>query len=148
MPWCARQAWEFAPLVVSTSGVPHADSLRFLELLSEQTVQAIKAQRAGADVDDTGAVMGASPPQLRGTVLARLKAKFSLIAMKAGCVHVFESLRVVDAAPVPPPPAAVLLVEGAAPAPPPLLVASAPVVQAVAVSAGGESYAGVLGGSA
>jgi len=32
--WCSRQGWGFAPLVVSTAGVPHADSLRFLELLS------------------------------------------------------------------------------------------------------------------
>jgi len=32
---------------------------------TEQTVQAIKAQRAGVDVDDAGAVMGASPPQLK-----------------------------------------------------------------------------------
>ena len=32
--WCSHQGWGFAPLVVSTAGVPHADSLRFLELLS------------------------------------------------------------------------------------------------------------------
>ena len=41
--------------------------------------------------------------------------------------------------------AAALPVAGAAPAPPPPAVASAPVVWAVAVSTGGESYAGVLG---
>jgi hypothetical protein len=27
--WCPYQHWAFAPLVVSKSGVPHADSLRF-----------------------------------------------------------------------------------------------------------------------
>ena len=36
--------------------------------------------------------MGASPPQLRGAVLARLKAEFSLVAMKAGCMRAMESL--------------------------------------------------------
>ena len=85
--WCACQGWEFAPLVVSTPGVPHADSFRFLELLVEQTVQAITAQRAGVNVDDAGAVMRARPPQMRGAVLGRLKAEFSLVAMKAGCLH-------------------------------------------------------------
>ena len=39
--WCSRQLWAFAPLVVSTAGVPHADSLNFLEDLATQTVQAI-----------------------------------------------------------------------------------------------------------
>jgi len=68
--------------------------------------------------------------------------------MQAGCVRAFESLRVVDAAAVPPPPAAALLVAGAAPAPPPLALAQAPVARAVAVSAGGESYADVLGDNA
>jgi hypothetical protein len=50
-------------------------------------VQAIAAQRAGVDVDGAGTVMGASPPQMRGAVLGRLKAEFSLVAMKAGCLH-------------------------------------------------------------
>ena len=63
-------------------------------------------------------------------------------------MRAFESLRVVDAAAVPPPPAAALLVAGAAPAPPPLALAQAPVARAVAVSAGGESYADVLGDNA
>ena len=49
---------------------------------------------------------------------------------------------------VPPAPAAVLPGVGAALALPPLAVHSAPVEQAVAVSAGGGSYAGVLGGDA
>ena len=48
-------------------------------------VQAIGAQRAGVDVDSAGAVMGASAPQMRGAVLGRLKAEFSLVAMKVGC---------------------------------------------------------------
>jgi hypothetical protein len=59
--WCSRQLWAFAPLVVSTAGVPHAGSLRFLELLATQTVQAIVAQRAGVDVDGAGAVWGRAP---------------------------------------------------------------------------------------
>jgi hypothetical protein len=75
--WCVRQGWDFAPLVVSTAGVPHADSLRFLELLSSQMVQAIGAQRARMDVDSAGAVMGASAPQMWGAVLGRLKANSS-----------------------------------------------------------------------
>ena len=79
--------------MLSTAGVPHADSLRFLELLSSQMVQAIGAQRAGVDVDSAGAVMGASAPQMRGAVLGRLKAEFSLVAMKAGCLRAFEALR-------------------------------------------------------
>jgi len=37
------------------------------------------------DVDSAGAVMGASAPQMRGAVLGRLKAEFSLVAMKVGC---------------------------------------------------------------
>jgi hypothetical protein len=45
------------------------------------------------DVDGAGAVMGASPPQMRGAVLGRLKAEFSLVAMKAGCLRAFEALR-------------------------------------------------------
>ena len=59
--WCPRQNWAFAPLVVSTAGVPHADSLHFLELLAAQSVQAITAHRAGVDIDGAGAVMGATP---------------------------------------------------------------------------------------
>ena len=51
------------------------------------------AQRAGMDVDSAGAVMGASAPQMRGAVLGRLKAEFSLVAMKAGCLRAFEALR-------------------------------------------------------
>ena len=34
------------------------------------------AHRAGVDVDGAGAVMGASPPQMRGAVLGSLKADF------------------------------------------------------------------------
>jgi hypothetical protein len=45
------------------------------------------------DVDSAGAVMGASAPQMRGAVLGRLKAEFSLVAMKAGCLRAFEALR-------------------------------------------------------
>ena len=74
---------------------------------AEQTVQAITAQRAGVDVDDAGAVMGASPPQMRGAVLGRLKAEFSLVAMKAGCLRAFEALQGGAGAAVPPSPAAV-----------------------------------------
>jgi len=99
--WCSRQGWGFASLVVSTAGVPHADSLRFLELLASQMVQAIGAQRAGMDVDNAGAVMGASAPQMRGAVLGRLKAEFSLVAMKAGCLHAFEALQCGGGAAVP-----------------------------------------------
>jgi hypothetical protein len=51
------------------------------------------AQRAGVDVDSSGAVMGTSAPQMRGAVLGRLKAEFSLVAMKAGCLRAFEALR-------------------------------------------------------
>ena len=134
--------------MVSTSGVPHADSLRFLELLAEQTLQAITDQRAGVNVDDAGAVMRARPPQMRGAVLGRLKAEFSPVAMKAGCMRAFVVLRGGAGAAVPPAPAANLPVAGAALALPPLAVPSAPVVQAVAVSAGGVSYAGVPGGRA
>jgi hypothetical protein len=135
--WCACQGWEFAPLVVSTPGVPHADSFRFLELLVEQTVQAITAQRAGVNVDDAGAVMRARPPQMRGAVLGRLKAEFSPVAMKAGCMRAFVVLRGGAGAAVPTPPAAVPPGLGAALVPSPLAVPSAPVVQAVAVSGGG-----------
>jgi hypothetical protein len=53
--------------------------------------QAIVAERAGVDIDGVGAVMGASPPQMRGTVLGRLKAEFSLVEMKAGCLRVFAA---------------------------------------------------------
>ena len=56
------QRWAFAPLVVSAAGVPHADSLRFLELLSSQMVQAIGAQRAGVDVDGVGRRHGGERP--------------------------------------------------------------------------------------
>jgi len=84
-------------------GVPHADSLCFLELLAEQTVQAISAQRAGVNVD-AGAVMGASLPQMRGAVLGRLKAEFSLVEMKAGCMRAFEALWGGAGAAVPPKP--------------------------------------------
>ena len=145
--WCSHQGWGFAPLVVSTAGVPHADSLRFLELLSSQMVQAIGAQRAGVDVDSAGAVMGASAPQMRGAVLGRLKAEFSLVAMKAGCLRAFEALRGGGAAAVPPASAAALPGVGPVLAPPSSVAFAAPVVQAVAVSAGGGSCAGVLGGA-
>jgi hypothetical protein len=60
------------------------------------------AQRAGVDVDSSGAVMGTSAPQMRGAVLGRLKAEFSLVAMKAGCLRAFEALRGGGAAAVPP----------------------------------------------
>lgn len=89
-----------------------------------------------------------SPWSVRGYSIRALSHQFSLVAMQAGCVRAFESLRVVDAAAVPPPPAAALLVAGAAPAPPPLAVAQAPVVQALTVSAGGESNADMLGDNA
>jgi len=68
--------------------------------------------------------------QMRGAVLGHLKAGFSLVAMKAGCLRAFEALPGV----------------GAALAPPSSVAFVAPVVQAVAVSAGGGSCAGVLGG--
>jgi hypothetical protein len=145
--WCSRQLWAFAPLVVFTAGVPHADSLRFLELLATQTVQAILAQRAVVDVDGAGAVIGASPRQMRVAVLGRLKAEFSLVAMKAGCLRAFEALRGRGGAAVPPAPAAALPGVGAELALPPPVAFAAPVVQAVAVSAGDGSYAGVLGGA-
>jgi hypothetical protein len=98
------------------------------------------------DVDGAGAVMGASPPQMRGAVLGRLKAEFSLVAMKAGCLRAFEALRGGGGAAVPPAPAAVPPGLGAALALPPPVGSSASVMQAVAFSAGGGSYAGVLGG--
>jgi hypothetical protein len=145
--WCSRQLWAFAPLVVSTAGVPHADSLRFLELLATQTVRAIVAQRTVVDVDGAGAVTGASPRQMRGAVLGRLNAEFSLVAMKAGCLRAFEAFRGRGGAAVPPAPAAALPGVGAALALPPPVAFAAPVVQAVAVSAGGGSYAGVRGGA-
>jgi len=133
--WCSRQLWAFAPLVVSTSGVPHADSLRLLELLATQTVQAIVAQRAGMDVDGAGtvAVMGASTPQMRGAVLGRLKAEFSLVAMKAGCLRAFEALRCGGGAAVPPAPAAALPGVGAALAPPSPVVGGLSTVARVCV---------------
>jgi len=131
--WCSRQLWAFAPLVVS--GVPHADSLRLLELLATQTVQAIVAQRAGMDVDGAGtvAVMGASTPQMRGAVLGRLKAEFSLVAMKAGCLRAFEALRCGGGAAVPPAPAAALPGVGAALAPPSPVVGGLSTVARVCV---------------
>ena len=85
---------------------------------------------------------------MRVAVLGRLKAEFSLVAMKAGCLRAFEALRGGGAAAVPPSPAAVPPGVGAAQAFPPPAAPSAPVVQAVAVSAGAGSYAGVLGGCA
>ena len=67
--------------------------------------------------------------------------------MKAGCLRAFfEALRGGGGAAVPPAPAAVLPGVGAPLALPPPVAFAAPVVQAVAVSAGGGSYAGVLGG--
>ena len=132
--------------MVSTSGVPHADSLRFWSS-SRADGAGDRAQRAVVDVDGAGAVMGASPPQMRGAVLGRLKAEFSLVAMKAGCLRAFfEALRGGGGAAVPPAPAAVPPGVGAALALPPPAALSALVVQAVAVLAGGGSYAGVLGG--
>ena len=44
---------------------------------------------------------------MRGAVLGRLKAEFSLVAMKAGCLRAFEALRGGGGAAVPPAPAAV-----------------------------------------
>jgi len=80
---------------------------------------------------------------MRGAVVGRLKAEFSLVAMKAGCLRAFEALRSGGGAAVPPAPAAVLPGAGAALALTPPVAFAAPVVQAVAVSAGGGSYAGV-----
>jgi len=145
--WCSLQRWAFAPLVVSTAGVPHADSLRFLELLATKTVQAIVAQRAGVDVDGAGAVMGASTPQMRSAVLGRLKAELSLVAMKAGCQRAFEALRCGGGAVVPPASAAALPGVDTVLAPQSSVAFAALVAQAVAVSVGGGSYAGVLGGA-
>jgi len=110
-------------------------------------VQAIGAQRAGMDVDSAGAVMGASTQQMRGAVLGRLRADFSLVAMKAGCLRAFEALRGGGAAAVPPASAAALPGVGLVLVPPSSVAFAAPVVQAVAVSAGGGSGAGVLGGA-
>jgi hypothetical protein len=76
------------------------------------------------------------------------KAEFSLVAIKAGCMRAFEALRSGAGAAVPPPLAAFPPGISAALPLPPLAATSAPVVQAVAVSAGGGSYAGVLGGGA
>jgi len=134
--------------VISTSGVPRADSLHFLELLAEQTVQAITAQRADVSVDDTGASSWGRASRKWVAVLGRLKAEFSLVAMKAGCLRAFKALQGGAGAAVPPPPAAVPPGVGAALAFPPPAAPSAPVVQAVTVSAGGGLYAGVLGGGA
>jgi hypothetical protein len=145
--WCSLQRWAFAPLVVSTAGVPHADSHRFLELLAMQTVQAIVAERAGVDVDSAGAVMGASTPQMRSAVLGRLKAELSLVAMKAGCQRAFEALRCGGGAVVPPASAAALPGVDTVLAPQSSVAFAALVAQAVAVSVGGGSYAGVLGGA-
>ena len=99
------------------------------------------AQRAGVDVDSSGAVIGASLPQMRVAVLWRLKAEFSLVAMKAGCLRAFEALRGGGGAAVPPAPAAVPPGLGAALALPPPVGSAAPAGQAVAVSAVGGSYA-------
>jgi hypothetical protein len=112
-----------------------------------QMVQAIVAQRAGVDVDNAGAVIGAGTPQMRSAVLGRLKAELSLVAMKAGCLRAFEALRCGGGAAVPPASAAALRGVGAALAPPSSVAFAAPVVQAVAVSVGGGSCAGVLGGA-
>jgi hypothetical protein len=40
---------------MSTSGIPHADTLRFLELLATQTVRAIQARRTGSRAIKDGA---------------------------------------------------------------------------------------------
>ena len=132
-PWCARQGPSWSPRQACRTPTPSA-SWSF--------------SRAGVNVDDAGAVMGANPLQMRGAVLGRLKAEFSLVAMKAGCMRAFEALRGGAGAAVPPPLAAFPPGMGSALPLPPLAATSAPVVQAVAVSAGGGSYAGVLGGGA
>ena len=88
----------------------------------------IQARRPGADGDDGGAGMGASPPQLRGAVLARLKAEFSLVAMKAGCKRAFASLPAEAVAPL-------AGLGGPAVLPPPVAVPVLPPA----------SYAGALG---
>ena len=84
---------------------------------------------------------------MRGAVLGRLKAEFSLVAMMAGCLRAFEALRCGGAAAVPPASAAALPGVGPVLAPPSSVAFAAPVVHAVAVSAGGGSCAGVLGGA-
>ena len=85
-------------------------------------------------MDDGGAGMGASPPQLRGAVLARLKAEFSLVAMKAGCMRALASLPAEAVALAPPLPLAGL--GGPVVPPPPVAVPVLPPA----------SYAGALGG--
>ena len=47
--------------------------------------------------------MGAGPIQLRGAVLARLKAEFLLVAMKAGCMRALDSCHFPDVVTFPPP---------------------------------------------
>ena len=79
--------------------------------------------------------MGASPPQLRGAILARLEAEFSLIAMKAGCKRAFASLPAEAVAFAPPLPLPCL---GGLEAPPP--PGAVPVVPA--------SWVGAFGGPA
>lgn len=89
---------------MSTSGIPHADTLRFLELLATQTVRAIQARRTGSRaIKDGATVMGAGPIQLLGAVLARLKAEFLLVAMKAGCMRALDSCHFPDVVTFPPP---------------------------------------------
>ena len=58
------------------------------------------------DFGRVGAVMGASPHQLCGAVLARLKSEFSLVAMKASHLRRQGSLRLADVSPLPPRPIA------------------------------------------
>ena len=123
--WCSRLSG--APLVADGAGY--------------------RGSTGRVDVDSAGAVMGASTQQMRGAVLGRLRADFSLVAMKAGCLRAFEALRGGGAAAVPPASAAALPGVGPVLAPPSSVAFAAPVVQAVAVSAGGGSGAGVLGGA-
>ena len=78
----------------------------------------------------------ASPPQLRGAVLARLKAEFFLVAMKAGCMRALASLPAEAVALAPPFPLACL---GGPVVPPP------PVAVPVLLPA---SFAGAIGGHA
>ena len=84
---------------------------------------------------------------MRSAVLGRLKAELSLVALKAGCLHAFEALWCGGGAVVPPASAAALPGVGVVLAPPSSDAFAAPVVQAVAVSVGGGSDAGVLGGA-
>jgi hypothetical protein len=125
-----------APLVVSTSGVPHADSLRF-RLTRRVWTSTARAPSWGRGPRRCGVRSSGASRRI-----------FSLVAMKAGRLRAFEALLGGGGAAVPPAPAAVPPGVGAALALPPPAAPSALVVQAVAVLAGGWAYAAVLGGGA